>query len=219
MSSYPPQYAYPSAPPLQRARPKPVRLHWILVLLFNVVTLGLFGAVWLLVQSLWAKKISGRRSPFVWAVIYLVAVTVMLLSFFSLGIVEGITQSNLADVQSGMDLFWRLVFFVLYVGAAFTLKGVLEAEPIDIPLSGVMVFFFGPVYFQFHLQDYDRSDSGFEMPSILTRPGWQNAPQTSPQIYAGNYPPGYTPHPPQAYPPNHPEGNVPGYPPNYPPRS
>jgi hypothetical protein len=44
--------------------------------------------------------------------------------------------------------------FVLYVAAAFTLKGVLEERPIDIPLGGVMTFLLAPTYFQYHLFDY-----------------------------------------------------------------
>ena len=34
------------------------------------------------------------------------------------------------------------------------LKGALESSPIRIPLQGLATFFFGPIYFQYHLQDY-----------------------------------------------------------------
>ena len=48
----------------------------------------------------------------------------------------------------------RLAWPRAYLAGIFTLKGALEADPIDIPLSGVMTFFFAPIYFQYHLYDY-----------------------------------------------------------------
>ena len=51
MSSYPPFYAYPSAPPVVRAVPDPPRLHWGWVLVLSLVTFGVFGTAWLIVAS------------------------------------------------------------------------------------------------------------------------------------------------------------------------
>jgi hypothetical protein len=47
--NYPPQMAYPSAPPVYRSFPAPPRLHWGIVLVLSFITLGIFGRVWLLV--------------------------------------------------------------------------------------------------------------------------------------------------------------------------
>jgi hypothetical protein len=61
MSDYPTQpytaQAEQRHPAAEYAFPTPPKLHWALVLLFTVLTLGIFLIVWMFIQSSWAKKI------------------------------------------------------------------------------------------------------------------------------------------------------------------
>ena len=154
--NYPPQMAYPSAPPVFRNFPAPPRLHWGIVFALSVVTIGLFGMVWMVVQANWVKKVTGNGRAFWWCLAYLISFPLLFVAAVAMGAVLGLMhQVELAHQLSGtISLVVRLVMFVLYIGGAFTLKGELEERPIDIPLSGVMTFLFAPTYFQYHLFDY-----------------------------------------------------------------
>jgi hypothetical protein len=69
--------------------------------------------------------------------------------------------------------------------AAFGTKSLLEVPPIDIPLNGVVTFFFAPIYFQYHLHDYSVEGkvseqlSGFEEQTVASAPA---ANEISPQL-------------------------------------
>jgi hypothetical protein len=154
--NYPPQLAYPSAPPLYRGLPAPPRLHWGWVFGLSVVTLGLFGTVWMVVVGWWIKKATHCAAAFWWSLAYMLVVPVA----FVLG-VAGVMASRMGGDPVTVYTFtatasdvMRLASVVLYLVAAFGTKHELEAAPIDIPLSGVMTFFFAPYYFQYHLHDY-----------------------------------------------------------------
>jgi len=80
-----------------------------------------------------------------------------------LGIAAGIVAvlghipvHDLTDPLSGLS---RLAGIVLYIAAAYTLRSQLESSPINIPLGGVMTFFFAVIYFQYHLQDFHWEES------------------------------------------------------------
>jgi hypothetical protein len=180
--NYPPQMAYPSAPPVYRGLPAPPRLHWGWVFALSLVTLGLFGMVWMVVVGWWVKKATGREASFWWSLAYLLVIPASIV----LGIV-GVLVSRMGGDPTSVYVFtktasgvMRLASFVLYLVAAFGTKSALEERPIEIPLSGVMTFFFGSIYFQYHLHDYSVEGrvgeqlSGFEGASVAT----QAPPQT-----------------------------------------
>jgi len=160
MSNYPPHYAYPSAPPLVRAKPNPPRLHWGWVLALCIVTFGLFIPVWLFVQALWVKKMTGRNTAFGWTLAYLLFLPGMIVDGILLGVVAMIIHTPVKSMTSGLEFLVRISVFVLSLFAIFTLKGELEVEPIGIPLSGAMAFFFSAIYFQYHLWDYSVAEEG-----------------------------------------------------------
>jgi hypothetical protein len=172
--NYPPEMAYPSAPPVYRSFPPPPRLHWGIVLALSIVTLGIFGMVWMVVQSHWVKKVTGNAKPFWWCLAYLLSLPLLILAAATLGGVLGLMQrQDLIHQLTGIiNLVVRVVMFVLYVAGAFSLKGVLEERPIDIPLGGVMTFLLAPTYFQYHLFDYSVEGkvgeqlSGFAEPAV-----------------------------------------------------
>jgi hypothetical protein len=176
--NYPPQMAYPSAPPVYRALPAPPRLHWGWVLALTIVTVGIFAVIWMAVQAYWVKKATKNGKAFGWALAYVVFLGVSVLIGMVIGVLSVLAKSG-QDFTSEIALLHlipRLGGFVLYLFTAYTLKAALEAEPIDIPLSGVVTFFLGAIYFQYHLYDYSVEGrvgeqlSGFGEPAAASVP-------------------------------------------------
>jgi hypothetical protein len=68
---------------------------------------------------------------------------------------------HLQNVQAAIEIAtqWvRIVMYALWILTLYMLHNELSAQPIGIPLNGVATFFFGPIYFQYHLYDYQVSD-------------------------------------------------------------
>ena len=155
--NYPPQMAYPSAPPVYRGFPAPPRLHWAIVFALSFVTIGIFGMIWMVVQANWVRKVTKNSKPFIWCLIYLLFLPLMAFAGGVGGVMSSVTKGESAaqTFMAVVTIVAQLGGLVLYVCAAYTLKGALEAEPIDIPLGGIMTFFFAATYFQYHLYDYN----------------------------------------------------------------
>jgi fatty acid desaturase len=183
MSSYPPFYAYPSAPPVVRAVPNPPRLHWALLLVLSAVTLGIFGQAWMIVQSVWVSKVYGRSKALPWAITYTAVLPAFFLLMIALGVCGALMHlANVQQIAAIMLLFVRIILFILYVTTCFTLRGELSDYPISIPLSGFMTFFFGPIYFQYHLYDYEVSDEVHQFRGPLRTELETTAPISTPAI-------------------------------------
>jgi len=160
MSSFDPSYpAYPPVPPPVSVVPQPPRLHWGWVAGLNLITLGLFGIVWMFVQAIWVKRVTRRSKAFGWTLAYLLYIPAQFLVGILVGLAAIATSTPIQSLTTPLDAFARLGGFVVYVFAAFMLKGELEREPIGIPLGGVMTFLFAPVYFQYFLHDYQNASS------------------------------------------------------------
>lgn len=179
--NYPPQYAYPSAPPLYRAFPAPPRLHWGWVLVLSIVTFGIFGVLWMVVVGWWVRKVTHCAAAFWWPLAYTLVLPVAVLLGVA-GVVAARMGADPIAVQTytaaASDVM-RLASVVLYFVAAFGLRQELEAAPIDIPLSGVMTFFFAPYYFQYHLFDYDVEGKVAEQLTGFPEPALAGAPAAS----------------------------------------
>jgi preprotein translocase subunit SecY len=159
MGTYPPYYAYPSAPPVVRAVPDPPRLHWGLLLVLSVITLGVFGTVWMIVQANWVRKVRGRSRTLPWAIANASVIPALFLFALVMGGLGAVL--HLQNVQAAIEIAtqWvRIVMYALWILTLYMLHNELSAQPIGIPLSGVATFFFGPIYFQYHLYDYQVSD-------------------------------------------------------------
>lgn len=140
---------YPDAP----------NLSWGLVLIFSFFTCTLFMWVWNLVLSTWMKRVQPSSK----AVLFYVAATI--LAFCQIGFN---THTHMAVYQPGIH-WWATYYtdhplrnllgfavWVMRLVARFTMRSELErhfneAEPVGLSLSGVMTFFFGGIYFQYHL--------------------------------------------------------------------
>lgn len=122
--------------------PDPPSLHWGIVVLIAVVTCGLFGWVWALVEGAFIKKID----PVSKALLYY-AIAMALL-------VVGLPTSHIGPMRPVSALL-HIAGIVLWVMASFNAKASLEAhynrvEAIALTLSPVMTFFFSVYYFQYH---------------------------------------------------------------------
>jgi uncharacterized membrane protein len=127
---------YPDAPDL----------HWGLVLLFTVISCGLFAYVWILIQNAWLKRVQPNSKSLMFFIFYMVA------NVFSI-ILTVAAASN--GESSGVGSLISLVGFILLIVASFSEKASLEehfnsVEPMGLQLNGVMVFFFNFLYFQYH---------------------------------------------------------------------
>jgi len=130
----------------------PPAMHWGLVFLLAVVTCGIFSIIWIFVQSAFVKKIDPKTKAQNYLFLYLgLAIG---LPFLSAVFAELLHNQSLA-ILSGVG---QLAGFVCYIMGVFAMKSSLETyynskEPIGLQLSGVMVFFFNVLYFQYHFNE------------------------------------------------------------------
>lgn len=121
----------------------PGSLHWGLVLLFMVITLGLFGTIWAFVQANWVRKID-RQSK---AILLLVIAVVLSIT------------GNVISLTGEAPLLALAVLLgsvACGISAMFSMRASIvrhynSVEMMGLRLSGVMTFFFGILYLQYHL--------------------------------------------------------------------
>jgi hypothetical protein len=139
--------------------PDPPNLHWGLVLLFGVFTCGLFNAVWNVVQAAWMKSVAPQSK----ALFYYVGSLCVLVGIFVVSFQAGLTHSR--NPSAGV---LNLAYGIAILVGRFSLRSSLEeyynsVEPIGLGLSGVMTFFFGDIYFQYHLNQIMRRKQGLRV--------------------------------------------------------
>jgi hypothetical protein len=98
------------------------------------------------------KKVAPQSRAIYWYI----AEAVMLLPITFTGFSAGLHHTG---NPSGSVL--NLINFVIVIIARFSFRGSIEehyntAEPIGVTLSGVMTFFFGCIYFQYHFNEIVR---------------------------------------------------------------
>lgn len=143
----PPRYAQPSP------YPDPPNLHWVLVLLFDLLTCGLFQFIWNLVIAAWLKRVRPNSK----ALFYYIAGYALLLIYGGSAYpgYMGILHHSPVHTHFGFGLL-GLAGWVLRLVARFSVKTSLEehfntAEPIGYNMNPVMLFFFGGLYIQAEL--------------------------------------------------------------------
>jgi hypothetical protein len=157
-----PSYAAPSYPAGGvGAYEDAPNLSWGLVLLFAFFTCSVFMFVWNLVLASWMKRVQPNST----AIFYYATATVLLV----LQIV--FTPHVLIHTgEPGYNYGWVWAYYgahplrnliglgvwVVRIIARYSMRASLEEhfngpEPVGLSLSGVMTFFFGGIYFQYHL--------------------------------------------------------------------
>jgi hypothetical protein len=130
--------------------PDPPNLHWALVLLIGMFTCGLFLIVWEFVQAAWMRKVNPSSN----ALFFYIGATVIAFGG-SFTRVYLMATSGFHNQYAILGACTSLIAFVLAELAFFDMRRSMEEhfngpEPVGLSLSGVMTFFFGYFYFQYH---------------------------------------------------------------------
>jgi uncharacterized protein DUF4339 len=125
--------------------PPPPSLHWGIVLALDVMTCGLFGWAWAIVQAVWVRKVQPDSK----ALLYIIIALALFVASPTL---------RFAASSPNVELPLRLAGIIMWLVGVFSMKASLEehftsAEPIGLRLSPVMTFFFNVVYFQYHFTE------------------------------------------------------------------
>ncbi|WP_457278757.1 hypothetical protein [Polaromonas sp. P5_D5] len=126
------------------AYPAPPQLHWALVLLFTLLTLGVFMIVWMFIQSTWVRKINPASNATTQFVIYVP------LAIFAQILFEG------SDNLKGVGFLLMLVSYVIFYFGAYSIRRSMlnhynSVEPMQLELSAAMTFLFSTFYLQYHM--------------------------------------------------------------------
>ncbi len=142
--------AFPDAP----------NLNWGLALLFNILSCGWFLGVWNLVVALWLKKVQPNASSYIAYIAVLALLVAEVLFTYPIAyrqIHAAMANPNMVPREShpAFALLWVLIRIVKLV-ARFMQRASLEqhfntVENVGLKLNPVMTFFFGGLYFQYHL--------------------------------------------------------------------
>ena len=138
--------SYPEAP----------NLHWGLVLLFAFLTCSLFMFVWNLVIAAWLKRVQPNATSLYY---YLGAAVLLVLQMFAgipYSLHHAMSPGIHAHTGNSASAFFGIAVWVVRLIARYSQRASLEEhyngpEPIGLRLDPVMTFFFGGVYFQYHL--------------------------------------------------------------------
>lgn len=150
--------------------PIPPSLHWALVWLFSVLTLGIFGVIWPFIQANWIRKIDQQSNA-------ALLVTLATASFVIGYIVYLTGLASATSDNEGMSAFGALLilagwvlFIVAYFSMAGSMRRYLPSHGLPIEIGGVTLFFFTMYYLQAQL-------------SWVAR--WRNTGQTLPRASKG----------------------------------
>lgn len=132
--------------------PDPPNLHWGLVLAFGILSCGVFAVVWDIVLAAWLKRVAPQSK----ALFYYICAAALLASIFISSFVTSYRHQS-----TGYTSLLQLLYYVAILVGRFSFRSSMEEhyngpEPMGLSLSGVMTFFFGSVYFQYHVNDIVR---------------------------------------------------------------
>jgi hypothetical protein len=134
--------------------PDPPNLHWGLVLLFGLLTCTVFMWVWNLIVAAWLKRVQPNAT----SLFFYIGAAVLL--FVQLAVTLPYTMHHMQPgVHATADPIGGLIglgVWVLRLIARFMQRAALEEhfngpEPVGLELNPVMTFFFGGLYFQYHI--------------------------------------------------------------------
>ena len=128
----------------------PPDIHWIWLLVLGLPTLGIFPFIWFLRITAFVRELDPDETPMYAGIAGFICI--------HFGNLFGITHSysSLSHSDRGLGSILMLAGLVCYTVARFRIRKILfthynSVEPIGLRLSDVMTFFFGTMYFQYHL--------------------------------------------------------------------
>jgi hypothetical protein len=133
-----------AAEPAPQLVPLAPNLHWVFVLILDIVTRQLFNMIWALVLANWARKLINDNKPLV------------LVAMYPAGMVAGILVISTSKAMAPLGGIFILAGAIVYLVGIFSIKSAMEeyynwTEKIGLQMSGVMTFFFSTIYIQYHV--------------------------------------------------------------------
>jgi len=144
----------PSDAPAQRRAdlPPPPSLHWGMVLLLTIVTLGIFGIVWPFIQAGWVRKIDGSSRARLLLGLALGSFVVG----YALVIAGAAPRGEAPGGGALFGVLLMLAYSVLYLVAYFSMAGSLRRHfsrgTPEVRIGGITLFFFNMYYLQGQLR-------------------------------------------------------------------
>jgi hypothetical protein len=142
---------HPATPPA--SIPPPLRLHWGWVLGLSIVSYGAFLPIWLLVETLWVRRVKGRCKAFVWAIAHLCSLPFLFLAVVILAFMADSPQFGDTPQRIG-SIVALGILLGMYFTTIYKLRAELLAEPFGLALNGPMSFLGGPVYLQARIREF-----------------------------------------------------------------
>jgi GYF domain 2 len=121
-------------------------LYWVPVI---GILISFFVIVWTLIQANWARKLSGKNTA-------LVLMAMLPVGALSGGFAVGIGKTTGTEGVVALGGFLILAGAICLIVGNFKIRDAMEeyynsVENIGLSLSGVMIFFFGLIYIQYHV--------------------------------------------------------------------
>lgn len=131
--------------------PTPPSLHWGLVWLFTILTLGIFGIIWPFVQASWVRKIDAHsNAPLLVGLAAACRIIGYGLYFIGLATMAQGGQ-GLLSLGGLLLLAGWVLFLVAYFSMAGTMRDKLDSQELPLEIGGVTLFFFTMYYLQAQL--------------------------------------------------------------------
>jgi hypothetical protein len=140
-SSYEPRDSYSPHTLSRRDLPTPPSLHWGLVFLFTILTLGIFAVVWPFIQANWVRKIdsNSKATPMLAGGL----VCLFASEFVSVG-----SGSKGVVIGGLLTLAYYALWLTAYFSMADSIKRKLAEYSLPVEIGGVTLFFFNTLYLQ-----------------------------------------------------------------------
>jgi hypothetical protein len=127
--------------------PAPPSMHWGVLLLLSIVTLGLFSLVWSLVQANWVRKVDGQSKAMLllWIAIGCFAVGEPI--YFA-GILNGAAGGGMLGMGGLLVFTYWVLLLVACFSMANSIRRVAADYNLPMDIGGVTLFFFKTLYLQ-----------------------------------------------------------------------
>jgi Tfp pilus assembly major pilin PilA len=131
--------------------PEPPSLHWGLVLLYSILTLGIFSLVWPFIQANWIRKIDPQSKSRLLLVIALVCLLIGE-PIYWIGLAAQMHGTSGAAGLGGMILLARwILYLVAYFSMAGSIENLVGRHGIRSEIGRITLFFFPMFYLQAQL--------------------------------------------------------------------
>lgn len=128
--------------------PLPPNLNWIVVLILNALTRGLFELIWMFVQARYTKKLDRESKGML---LYAAGASALIL---------GGALTTVSGDAAAVGGLLMLAGIILDLFGRFSLVNSLQcyfmAVGLNLRFSGPMTFFFGSIYIQYHFNRIHR---------------------------------------------------------------